>query len=94
MDIDIPRCDVHFDENCTGKQSFTMDRSETNPSKTIRTQVNQLTAWLDASQVYGSSQTKGDSLRLFQGGKLNLTYSQTLIADERGGYLTGDVRAN
>ncbi|KAF6029143.1 hypothetical protein EB796_012540 [Bugula neritina] len=36
-----------------------------------RYQLNDITAYVDGSQVYGSSNTKADSLRTFVGGKLN-----------------------
>ena len=38
-----------------------------------REQVNQDTAFLDSSQIYGQNICDGDGLREFSGGRLNLT---------------------
>ena len=42
------------------------------PIVTYLCQVNQLTSWLDASQVYGSDDETADSLRMFTDGLLLL----------------------
>ena len=35
--------------------------------------MNQITHWLDASNIYGSSEDETKLLRLFRGGKLKIT---------------------
>ena len=92
MVIKVPLCDPDMDSMCTNTQTLDMERSESTGSP--RNQINALTAWLDASQIYGTSQSLGDSLRTFSRGKLALTVNDTLIANAMGGYLAGDVRAN
>lgn len=61
----IPVTRSLFDEN-TGTDS-------TNP----RQQFNEITAWIDGSNVYGSDQDRADWLRRFDGGKLNVTTHST-----------------
>ena len=41
--------------------------------KEIRQQMNMLTAWIDASQVYGSNMKKADQLRLYHKGQYSVT---------------------
>ena len=41
--------------------------------KEIRQQMNMLTAWVDASQVYGSNMKKADQLRLYHKGEYSVT---------------------
>ena len=53
--IAIPRCDEFYDPNCTGKATIEYSRSQYDPSQPIRTNMNQLTTWIDASMVYGST---------------------------------------
>ncbi|MGK7918499.1 MAG: peroxidase family protein, partial [Trichodesmium sp.] len=48
----------------------------TNPSNP-RQQTNDITAWLDASMVYGSDQNRADWLRSFEDGKLKVTSHST-----------------
>ena len=71
-----------------------------------REQVNSVTSYLDASQVYGSDDERAAALRTFEGGKLKVSEdgllplnSPGLQNDDPFGlgeslYLAGDVRAN
>jgi hypothetical protein len=61
---------------------------------TPRQQINQITAWIDGSQVYGSDAATAASLRTFVGGKLKTSAGNLLPTDEAGFFLAGDVRAN
>ena len=70
-----------------------------------RQQINQLTHYQDASNVYGSTQEEADSLRLFSGGLLrqggrtdslkgNLPLGSELSDSGAPFFVAGDVRAN
>ena len=69
---------------------------------TPRQQVNAITAYIDASQIYGSSEAKADSLRVMNSDgsrswKLEMTYTVNggmLDVDSAGMFISGDVRAN
>ena len=70
-----------------------------------RQQINQLTHYQDASNVYGSTQEVADSLRLFSGGLLrqggrtnsvkgNLPFGEELSTSNVPFFVAGDVRSN
>ncbi|MDH3585120.1 MAG: peroxidase family protein, partial [Phycisphaerae bacterium] len=90
-------------------QPIMLNRSAFDPTtgtNTPRQQVNQITAYIDASNVYGSNSTRADALRTFTGGLLK-TSAGNLLPFNTGGlpnadalgkgsdlFLAGDVRAN
>ena len=76
-----------------------------NKFEMAREQINQLTHYQDASNVYGSTQEEADSLRLFSGGLLrqggrtdslkgNLPVGPELSDSGAPFFVAGDVRAN
>jgi peroxidase len=73
--IPIPAFDPYFDPNGEGNKMIPMARSAydlssgTNASNPRR-HINEITGWIDASNVYGSDTVSANWLRTFQGGKL------------------------
>ncbi|MDY7095262.1 MAG: peroxidase family protein [Acidobacteriota bacterium] len=108
--IVIPMGDPFFDPEFTGTATMSLNRSVydlttgtgvDNP----RQQLNEITAWIDASNVYGSDEFRAAALRTLDGtGRLltssgNLLPFNTLGMPNAGGdgpelFLAGDVRAN
>lgn len=95
--IMVPMDDPVF----TGGSMIAFTRSEpmagtgTDPANP-RQQSNGITAWIDASNVYGSSASRANSLRTMSGGKLTLVAhatGQLLPKDGGGQFMAGDVRA-
>ena len=109
-DIEVPQGDSEFDPDGTGTASIPFTRShydattgtsQDNP----REQINSISTWIDASNVYGSSLERALALRTLDGtGKL-MTSDGNLLPFNTGGlpnaggdsaelFLAGDVRAN
>ena len=98
FDIDVPLGDPLFDPFGTGEATIPLTRSVIDPDSGTSVdnpaqQVNDITAWIDGSQVYGSDQETADALREFIGGRLLITDDGLLPTDEEGEILAGDVRA-
>jgi hypothetical protein len=109
-DIGVPLGDLFFDPDGTGDQVIPFNRSiyaestgtgADNP----RQQLNEISGWIDASNVYGSDEERAITLRTNDGtGKLktsegNLLPFNTEGLPNAGGssselFLAGDVRAN
>ncbi len=73
FDIAVPTGDPYFDPASTGTKKIYLDRSAADPATGVRTareQMNTVTAFIDASQVYGSDAVRAAWLRAGTGGRL------------------------
>lgn len=78
FDIPVPQGDPMFDPFNTGQMSIHMVRNVFDPSTGTnvdnpRRHPNEITAYLDGSAVYGSSEERANWLRTFEGGKLKVS---------------------
>lgn len=107
FDIIVPTGDVWFDPFSTGEVTIPLNRSLYEEIDGVREQINAITAYIDASQVYGSDEVRATALRRNDGsGKLNTSESEfgDLLPYNLGGFsnagdgpeffLAGDIRAN
>ena len=95
--IDISPGDPVFDPFQTGLMQIQLFRSVYDTSTGItnaRQQVNEITAWIDGSNVYGSDQETAKSLREFKNGRMRTSSGNLLPMDEFGFFQAGDIRAN
>ena len=105
FDIEVPAGDPDFDPLNTGEVTIPLDRSHYNIVNGVRQQVNQITAFVDASNVYGSDEERALELRTLDGtGHLKTSEGDLLPFNESGlvnapstdtsFFLAGDIRAN
>ncbi len=108
--IEVPTGDPYFDPFATGTETISLSRSvydtaSGTDTSNPRQQMNGITAWIDASNVYGSNDERAATLRTNDGtGRLatsegNLLPFNTEGLANAGGtsdalFLAGDVRAN
>ena len=107
--IAVPAGDPFFDPAGTGDETIDFNRSLYDPETGIngvpRQQINEISAWIDGSNVYGSDADRTAALRTLDGsGRLktsegNLLPFNTAGLPNAGGsgdnlFLAGDVRAN
>ncbi len=108
--IAVPLGDPYFDPFATGEEEIAFNRSLYDPTTGLsannpRQQINEITAWIDASNVYGSDADRAAALRTNDGsGELRtsagnlLPYNEDELANAGGSspdlFLAGDVRAN
>ena len=108
FDIAVPMGDAFFDPFNTGTQTIGLTRSHFwtgGPAFLPRQQLNDITAYLDGSMVYGSDDVRATELRRLDGtGKLKTSAGDMLPYNTAGlpnapssdpsFFLAGDVRAN
>ena len=106
--IDVPAGDSYFDPGGSGHGVIVLNRSDYDhdtgtSTENPRQQINQITAFLDGSVIYGSDGERAAQLR-FDGGMLETSEGDLLPFNEAGLanaggtstslFLAGDVRAN
>ena len=112
FDVPVPAGDPTFDPAGTGAAVIPFLRSKFDPTSGTalgnpRQQVNDITSFLDASNVYGSSDERAQALRTLSGGKLRTSDGDLLPLNTLGlpnadngaarpedYYVAGDLRAN
>lgn len=109
FNIEVPEGDMYFDPDSTGEEVIGLNRSVYDPDTGTsiadpREQINQITAFLDGSVIYGSDEERAAELRTFEGGLLATSEGDLLPFNEAGLsnaggpsdslFLAGDVRAN
>jgi len=108
--LPIPQGDPWFDPDNTGTREMAFERSAWHSASGTgldnpRQQVNDITTWIDGSQIYGSDPVRATALRRNDGsGELETSAGELLRFNEpglpnAGGtgahlFLAGDVRAN
>ena len=106
FDVSIPTGDPWFDPMSTGTVTMALDRSGYQVVNDRREQVNHITAFVDASMVYGSDEPRAAELRTLDGtGQLKTSEGDLLPFNINGFptgpdptdptlFLSGDVRTN
>lgn len=108
--IAVPAGDPWFDPNNTGTVEIALNRSlyDTATGSGLdnpRQQINEISGWIDGSQIYGSDSERAEALRTLDGtGRLATSEGNLLPFNEAGLanaggpsaelFLAGDVRAN
>lgn len=94
-DITIPKGDRFFDPQGTGTETMKFERSvyeRNNQGDKVYTNV--ITAYIDGSNIYGSNKETADKLRSFEGGHLTSSANGLMPENDKGHFLSGDVRVN
>jgi len=110
LPIHIPTGDQHFDPQNTGTQEMPFSRSQYDPTtgtapNNPRQQINQITAYIDASMVYGSDLERAQALRTLDGTGRLITSTGNFLPFNTSGlpndggiastlFVAGDIRAN
>lgn len=106
FNIEVPAGDPFFDPTGTGTVEIGLDRSFSDTVNGIREQLNEITSFIDASNVYGSDEERADGLRTLDGtGRLLVSEGDLLpfnteglpnapSSDDATFFIAGDFRAN
>lgn len=104
--IEVPLGDPAFDPQWAGQQQMDFNRSlYSYDNDGRRQQINEITGWIDASNVYGSDATRTEALRALDGSGRLKTGPDNLLPNNEGAlanaggnssalFLAGDVRVN
>jgi hypothetical protein len=105
FNIEVPQGDPWFDPNGVGTVTIGLERSAWKMQDSVRQQMNENTAFIDASNVYGSDDVRAAALRTMDGtGRLRTSDGDLLPYNTEGLpnvpdadpslFLAGDIRAN
>ena len=106
FDISVPQGDQWFDPASSGSVVIPLDRSAGDTTGGVREQINNITAYIDASNVYGSEHDRAEWLRTNDGtGRLKTSDGDMLpfntdalpnapTANDPSFFLAGDIRAS
>lgn len=105
FDILVPADDPWFDPTGSGVVTIPLDRSAYATIDGVRMQFNAITAYIDASNVYGAEETRASALRALDGTGRLLTSDGDLLPFNTAGlpnaptnsdtlFVGGDIRAN
>ncbi len=93
FNISVPDGDEFFPDGSVINFSRSIFDPETGTS-TPREQINEITTWIDASNVYGSDDELAQSLREGECGRLKTSKNFNLLpSDADGNFIAGDIRA-
>ena len=103
--IAVPPGDAWFDPGASGVARIPLERSSYDIVDGVRQQVNEITAYIDASNVYGSNAERAQALRTLDGTGRLATSEGDLLPFNNAGlpnaptsapefFLAGDFRAN
>lgn len=94
LPISVPSGDAFFDPNNTGSAEIPFNRSRFETVDGVRQHPNEITAFIDASNVYGSTAAEASFLRANDGTGRLRTSEGDLLPLQNGFFVAGDVRAN
>ncbi|MEM8836278.1 MAG: peroxidase family protein [Planctomycetota bacterium] len=105
FDIAVPMGDPFFDPMSTGSQTIALDRSFGREVNGLRQQINNITAYIDGSNVYGSEEERTHAMRTNDGtGRMKTSAGDLLpfnvdglpnaMTTDPSHFLAGDIRAN
>jgi predicted nucleotidyltransferase len=99
IDIPVPAGDAYFDPYNTGSVVIPMKRSDYDhttgtSASNPRSFPNAISAFIDASAVYGTEMDRANYLRSFEDGKLRMSFANLLPYNTLSGEYTGDVDPN
>ncbi len=107
FDVSVPTGDAWFDPGATGTVTIAVDRSAyTNDNSGVRQQINNISSWIDGTNVYGNDAARETELRTNDGtGKLATSAGDLLPFNtnafhnaptdhDPSFFLAGDIRAN
>jgi heme peroxidase/type IX secretion system substrate protein len=98
-DIAVPIGDAYFDPENTGTAIIAMRRSDYDPlsgtsEANPRAYPNRITSFIDASNVYGSYESRANWLRSFVGGQLKMSAGDLMPYNTLTGEYDGEIDPN